>query len=791
MKKLLWGVGALFVVILVAIVSVPLFVDVDQYRPLITEEANKRINGKLELGKLKLSLWGAVKIHAESIKLSVNGFPEPMLDTKQFHLEVPFLSLLSGSPKVIAVLDEPKISVVKDQNGMNALKLMKTAEVPAAVKEDAVALTSPAAPGAPSVPVMSPSPPKEEKEALVEDKLSSVSSAPEQPTQVPKLLVGASLGLRIKKGDLRYADKLSKAEYRVDGLDLDARNLGLGSNMSLRLNAPVKGSTPTLSFNGSVEANAEVLPVLSGGNLKGAKGSIEVDAGKLAIEMKGGSFKKSASMPLLLKAQFDGDDKETLLKSAELQLHEFKVHGKGRFTLQPVTAKLDFNADPLRLEKLEDIVPMLEAYQLKGVMQLNAKVEQDPGALRVEGDTKLNDGAFSHPMLREPLKLQLQAGFSESSLNIVRAALSGPDSELQLQGNVRNFLAPQFNFTLSGKSFNLDKVLKLEEQKKAEAFTLIPVAVAEEAKEAKKKDTPNPMLELAKNPMFAKAVGSLNAQVGRISAYSADFTSVQLKSQLQNMVLKLNEASFKTFDGTVRATGEFDLKSPGLTYRTQGNVAGINGKDAFATYFPKYKNTLEGKVDANWNLSGAAYPESARMRLIKGTAKLSAVDGALKSVDVQGSINSAMAKVPFLKGKKPLEVDNGFKSLVAEMKFDGGVIKVEPIESQPRNKGFIVKGKSTIQENLEMETFFDVFDPQGQLPKEIQQPGKPAIALRLYGPLTAPKTDYDYTVKKLASNAGKGAAKDLVNKFLEKQGGEGGNDKLKGLGDALKKKFKF
>ena len=42
--------------------TVPLLIDVDKYRPLIIQKADEQLNGKLELGKLGLSLWGRVKI---------------------------------------------------------------------------------------------------------------------------------------------------------------------------------------------------------------------------------------------------------------------------------------------------------------------------------------------------------------------------------------------------------------------------------------------------------------------------------------------------------------------------------------------------------------------------------------------------------------------------------------------------------------------------------------------------------------------------------------------------------
>ncbi|MBY0371011.1 hypothetical protein K2X33_10010, partial [bacterium] len=51
-----------FGIMVIAAVVVPLIVDVDSFRPQIVEIANQNINGKVELGKLKLSLFGQIKI---------------------------------------------------------------------------------------------------------------------------------------------------------------------------------------------------------------------------------------------------------------------------------------------------------------------------------------------------------------------------------------------------------------------------------------------------------------------------------------------------------------------------------------------------------------------------------------------------------------------------------------------------------------------------------------------------------------------------------------------------------
>ena len=767
MKKVVLILAGLLFVVVVALASIPLFVDVDQYRPMITAEANKRINGKLELGKLKLSLWGAIKIHAESIKVSVNGFPEPLLDTKFFHLELPFASVLSGHPEVIAVLDTPKISILKNANGkMNAMELVPTAAAPA---------------------LAAPTPP-----------VATAPATPAGPTKLPAIVVGASIGLRILNGNLSYADRVSKAEYKVEGLDLNARNLGLGRKMNIDIKAPLKGKMPTMSFEGPINVALELTPVLSGSVVKSAKGTLSLDATGLAVALTSGAFQKTKTTALTLKARFDGDEKETVLQDLEFRFFDYVIHGKGRVTTQPVTAKMEINTDTIRLDKLSELVPMLAAYDLKGAVNLNTSVDATDKDFKINGDLKLTDGsAMVKGVLKEPLKFQVQAGFSENSLNLVRVAVAGPDSDLNLQGTIKNFMAPQIQMKLTGTSVNVDKLVVADKG----AGTGAPAGTPAAAVKPVPTDDVNPLAELAKNPILMKMVLNFNANVGKFIVMGAPFEQVNLAANMQNLDLKVTNASLKTFGGSVNTTGEFDLKSAGFNYHSQGDVAKISGKDALTAYFPKFKNTLEGIFNAKWNVSGAAFPSSVRMKSIKGNAKLVATDGALKSIDFQSEINSAIQKAPFLKNKTPLQLDDGFKSFTADINFVNGDVKIDPIDMQPRNRGFVIKGKSTIHESLTQETFMDIYDPQKILPQEISQgPTKPSLAFHLTGPLSGPQTDWGYTIQKLASGAGTTAVKSLIQKALggaipggAPAGGanSSGNDAVKNLGDQIKKKFKL
>src|SRR6476620_3683986 len=94
LKKIGWFFGILLTLFVLTAVIVPLVVDVDTYRPRIVEEVNRRIHGNLELGQLRLSLWGKVKIEVGGLKLN-DAQNSEVMSAKDVDFEIPFLSLLT------------------------------------------------------------------------------------------------------------------------------------------------------------------------------------------------------------------------------------------------------------------------------------------------------------------------------------------------------------------------------------------------------------------------------------------------------------------------------------------------------------------------------------------------------------------------------------------------------------------------------------------------------------------------------------------------------------------------
>ncbi|NUM88884.1 MAG: hypothetical protein HUU37_06755, partial [Bdellovibrionales bacterium] len=451
MKKAFLFVGGLLLAFLVLVISAPFFVDVDKYRPEIVAAVNRKINGKAEIGKLSLSLWGAVKVGADGIKVSVNGFQKPLVESKEFRIEVPFLSILTFRPEVVAVLANPVVNVEKSAAGkMNVMELVPGGSSTASL--------APPAGG------------------------SSVKREPAAATapQIPAFLVGASLGLTIRNGKVSYTDLMARADYRLDGLELSARNLSFSRTMDLRFEAPVKGLAKDMSFDGMVSGSAEIAPVVAGGSLRSAKGQVFLDASKLGVAYGKDLFRKGKDTALQFRAEFDGDEKELLLKKAELAFADVKVHAKGTVALAPeLKARIEVQSDGVKLDRIAAFAPVAQPYGLKGLAQLMATLEARGQKSSVKGDFKLSDGeVFPREFLKAPMKLQIQAAFTENSLQIARGSVSAPDTDLQLTGGVVNFLAPKFQFSVSGKSLNVDQLLP---EAKSASLAIIPVAHAAKA----------------------------------------------------------------------------------------------------------------------------------------------------------------------------------------------------------------------------------------------------------------------------------------------------------------------
>ena len=196
LKKVALFVGGLLALLAGAAVAIPFFVDVDRYRPQLLEKANAMVNGRVELGKLKLSLWGRVQVDAAGLEVK-DARGRRVLSVSDASFLLPFSTILSGSPRLTLLLVKPSIEVVRDAQGvLNVMTLARHA--PAAQAPGAPASGSTVAPAAPKPEVV-----------------------------VPAFVARSRLGFEIRDGLLRYTDEKSKFESSVNHLQVRLRDASI------------------------------------------------------------------------------------------------------------------------------------------------------------------------------------------------------------------------------------------------------------------------------------------------------------------------------------------------------------------------------------------------------------------------------------------------------------------------------------------------------------------------------------------------------------------------------------
>lgn len=797
MKKVGVALGILFGVLLVAIVTVPFFVDVDKWRPEIQNAANQQINGSLELGKLKLSLWGGVYLNAEFIRVTIAGESKPVVEAKEFHIEVPFLRLLTGSPTANLVLTKPEVTVVKEMDGnLNLMRLMKTDTLKSAS----------------AAPTRSP--------ATESSKKQEKAPATETTVALPSFLADAAIGVEIRDGQIHYTDAKTKEKVDVNGVALELVDVSLQRTIKMILSVPLDVKMKAAKVAGRLEAKANITPILAGGAIRSAKGSININASDLAIDA--GAFKKGSGIPITLEASFNGSENDFQLTNLQAAFHTIRLEGKGQFIHKPkMQYKFSFKTpNTFNLDSMADLVAMLSEYKLQGKTSVSAEIEGDSTTPKIKGYAKVSDGSVSYDaLLKQPIGFEANVGFRENLLQLDATKLSAKEFDVSItRGQVIDFAKPRIRLYLDSKVMNLDELIdqeKLNASKKTAsrsgtsqpvvqlvqeavqgALAIIPNAVA--AEKAKKPVLVNPLYAMNSNPMIASMTGDFRVNIKKFLYSKAPIENIAVKADIADKKLNVSSASLETFGGKVAAKATANFLSKRLEFFSTGSVNGINAQEATKIYVPSYQNILEGKLDADWNIQGAAYPDSQLAKSLTGSIDLKAKEGRLRTIDFKETIGNAMSKVPFLKGKSAPEIDERFRLFRSDIKLKSGVVRVDPIEFRGAGKKSIdFNGNATIQESLDHESFLDVIDPNGVLPKEISQgSGKPSLRLHLQGPLTKPKPDYGYTAKYLAKAALNNNKDKLLKKGLNKvlggdsKGGEGKKpvDQIK---DKIKNKFKL
>lgn len=681
MKKILIILGALTALFLAALIVIPMVVDVDQYRPQILKAVGEKTNGKLELGKLKLTLWGSVRVEIEGLELS-DAKGNKVIAVKDAFVAIPWSSVFGGSPLLTFNMKNPEVRIHKDVAGkMNVMTLMKESQA-----------TAPADASAQSAGKVAPLP---------------------STMKLPAIVTNARLGVDIQNALFFYKDEATKSETVMKNLNLRVKDLSLSRKTAVEISGLFESSAEKVfNITGPFVVSLNADPRVEGGEFKGL--AADLDANFDDIEIQAASaFHKKKGMDARVKGAIEfTKDQLTISKfTAKFFNAEIAVSGKVSGIQAEPTLDLAVKSNAISLAPWNELIPMLKDYSLSGTASLDAKASGALAKIQYTADLAVKDLKAKSPMLKAEPVVNLTVKIVTDKVERMLATMKAPGNDLTIDGSVVSFTQPKIDLKATSSGMDLDQLVKfppLGAEAPAPKAAAAGGGSGGAGGKAAAEDLDALLNPLRKNDI-AKAmtlVASVNLKF--LQFYGVKLTDLNTKLSMRNLAASIDSATVKLWDGTVAMKAQTAMLPKTPTYNFSSTVAGVDMQKAVTSQFQLFKNTILGKVNFKIDGSGASYnPESAKRNMnAKGSMKVT--EATFQSIDVakmaSEAVNKALEKlgdkIPAAKGKsiKGLpERSSKYEYIASDFSIAGGHFIAPNFTAKAmKDQGFDLKGSTDV-----------------------------------------------------------------------------------------------
>jgi len=815
-KKLAIFFGVLFALLIAAIIIIPLVVDVDKYRPQIVSVANEHINGKLEIGKLTLSLWGKILVKVDGVKLT-DASQHQVISVQDAMIHIPFSSFLTGSPALNFRMQTPEILVIKNRAGkMNLLSLVKTSSPASA---PTAAASAPQAQTAKGEPATKPAQPQTQQASAPQQTATKTSSS--QSMQLPAMATHARLGLELLNAHLTYLDESTSLKSETKNLNFIVRDLSLSRPMELEISADLDTvMAKVFSVKGPAKITGELKPHFSGTEFEQVQGQLTVNLDDLVIAVPG-VFLKNKGIPAHAELALTASPKEAQIDKFHIKFHNADIDAKATITNLPSQSiKAEISSNDIALKEWSELIPMAKSFELGGTLKLKAMANGPSDKLGYSADIDLTQLTAKAPMLKGKPIINAGIHIITDQVKDLNLTFKAPGNDLRITGKVVSFAAPQATLNIESTGMDLDQLIDFPAApaaKKASADFWISSAVAAQSTAAAA-DYDKMLDPLRTNPALRLMAANMNVQMKSIKAKGSTIQNINSKFTFKNLVANLEKLSMGIYGGTFSLKAAADFKPAKPTYTLDTQVSQLDLKEAVASSMQSLKNTVYGKLSMSAKGSGAGLnPDEAKAHLnLKGNMKI--LDAIFTSIDVGKMVSEALSsgvakvgdKIPGMKGKQIGKLpsrETKYESMTSDFTISGGQFNAPNFFAKAA-KGSGVDLKGTTRFGLidqKIDAHWLVIDSQNltkarDLSVNISGTEVPHILAKGNDPVSFPVTvrgsasapDYSYSevpeyFTKIAmanvADASKGRVKQELQKRLAPQGA--GSNLLQGLGKKL------
>jgi AsmA protein len=365
----------------------------------------------------------------------------------------------------------------------------------------------------------------------------------------------------------------------------------------------------------------------------------------------------------------------------------------------------------------------------------------------------------------------------------VQANLAGKvaDSNIKARLGVAGFAPPGLNFDIDIDQLDVDRYMP-------------PKPAAGAAGGGTGGGAAGGAQKQAEQPFDLTGLRNLRAN-GSLKASNVKASNVRLEIKANGGRVDVSPMAANLYQGALAGAVSIDAAPATPTFAVRQNLKGVNIGPLLKDL--ANNDTLEGRGNVALDVTTQGNTVSALKKALNGTAGVRLTDGAVKGIDIAGTIRNARAKLGALRGEQTQQADmkqrTDFSELNATFAIKNGVAHNNDLDLKSPllrvgGQGDINIGEDTLNYLVKASI---VATSRGQGGREMDDLRGITVPVRVAGPLASPTYKLDFA--SMATDVVKQKVQDAVtDRIQERLGGGAAKDAAKGTSpqDAIRGLFR-
>jgi len=303
-----------------------------------------------------------------------------------------------------------------------------------------------------------------------------------------------------------------------------------------------------------------------------------------------------------------------------------------------------------------------------GVLTLDVHAQgptKNMSALAFNGTGKLQNASLKLPSLTKPIQVRnADLGFNQNSAALKNLIASVGQTNATGQLTMKNFAAPQVQFTLNADKVDVAELQQLtasapaQQKRSAVEYTfwqIIPTAEAQAAPSAETQQAPS----RTQPGIIEKMSGGGTVTIGSVTYNDLLLSNVHSNVTLDHGIVRLNPLTADLYNGKENGNITIDLRPAQPVYTVALKTDKVDANKLVSSV-SDIKQTLYGLLSSNVNASFSSSSANSIARSLNGQLAIDLANGKLMNVDL---LHEVAAAGKFLGSSAIPNVSRGFTNI--------------------------------------------------------------------------------------------------------------------------------